>query len=488
MVKAVFDELAKPDAEERFYRRHHRRCLAHQPRRSIRRFRSTDPDVVQAVFYGLGADGTVGANKNSVKIIAEDAGLYAQGYFVYDSHKSGAQTVSHLRFGPRPIHAPYLIQQRQLRRLPPVQFRRAGRRAAPRRARRHVPAEQPYGPDEVWDHLPRSMQQRIIDLKLDSSSSTPRRWRRTSVCAGAPTPSCRPASSRISGVLPRDGGDRADQERRSRRPTAARAARSSQQNFDAVDATLAELFEVRVPAAATSTWELPPMVPARRPSSCAGHRENDGRAAATRSRSAQMPVDGTFPSRHRGVGEAQHRRQRAGVGRRTCASNAANAVSSVRMRVIRAKYYDVEPAGGRAGRLQVGADQCARLPRRALHAAVLRSRTAPVAGCASRPARRTARLEPGIKAINMRDKLPLLDREAREHRVLRGLPVNDRARVDFANVRGVQFLEPLFEFSGACAGCGETPYLKLLSQLFGDRDAWSPTPPDARRSMAATCR
>ena len=157
-VKAVFDELAKPDPRHGFTvgidDDVSHTSLALDPAFSIER-----DDVVRALFYGLGADGTVGANKNSVKIIAEDPAMYAQGYFVYDSHKSGAQTVSHLRFGPRPIHAPYLIESRQLRRLPPV---RASSTAStccgwPRPGATFL-LNSPYGPDEVWDQLPRSVQ------------------------------------------------------------------------------------------------------------------------------------------------------------------------------------------------------------------------------------------------------------------------------------------------------------------------------------------
>ena len=139
MAKAVFDELKKPDPKTSFTVGIND-DVAHTSLAVDPTFSIDPPDVVRAVFYGLGADGTVGANKNSVKIIAEDAGRYAQGYFVYDSHKSGAQTISHLRFGPQPIHAPYLIQRGQLRRLPPVRFRRTAGCAASGGAGRDVPA------------------------------------------------------------------------------------------------------------------------------------------------------------------------------------------------------------------------------------------------------------------------------------------------------------------------------------------------------------
>ena len=165
MAKAVFDELRKPEPPNGFTVGIID-DVSHTSLAPDATFRIDADDVVQAVFYGLGADGTVGANKNSVKIIAEDAGLHAQGYFVYDLHKSGAQTISHLRFGPRPIHAPYLIQQASFIGCHQFQFiarHDVLRLAAPGAT---VLLNAPYGPDEVWDQLPRSMQLRIIGQRL----------------------------------------------------------------------------------------------------------------------------------------------------------------------------------------------------------------------------------------------------------------------------------------------------------------------------------
>ena len=166
MAKAAFDELKAPRPRTELHRRHQRRCEPHQPRRSTKAFMIEKDNVTRAVFYGLGADGTVGANKNSVKIIAEDAGLYAQGYFVYDSHKSGAQTISHLRFGPEPIHAPYLIAQAGFvacHQFVALERQDLLRVAAPGAT---VLLNAPYPAAEVWDRLPRPVQQTIIDRKL----------------------------------------------------------------------------------------------------------------------------------------------------------------------------------------------------------------------------------------------------------------------------------------------------------------------------------
>ena len=220
-------------------------------------FRIEPNDVVQAVFYGLGADGTVGANKNSVKIIAEDAGLYAQGYFVYDSHKSGAQTVSHLRFGPQPIHAPYLIQQASFIGCHQFQFiarQDVLRLAAPGAT---VLLNTPYGPGRgVGPSAARDAACASSNRSCGCSSSMRRAWRRRWGCAGAPTPCCRPASSRSPACC------RATRRSRHikqaiRKTYGGKGEAVVQANFRAVDDTLARLFEVTVPAAATSRWERP---------------------------------------------------------------------------------------------------------------------------------------------------------------------------------------------------------------------------------------
>ena len=276
LAKAAFDELLKPKPRNGF-------TLgiiddvSHTHLEYDAKFRIADPGVVEAVFYGLGADGTVGANKNSVKIIAEDAELYAQGYFVYDSHKSGAQTVSHLRFGPRPIRAPYLIQQASFVACHQFNFiERVDvlRLAAPGAT---FLLNSPYGPDEVWQHLPRSAQQRIIDLKLEFFVIDASRAAQDVGLRGRTNTILQTCFFAISGVLPRDGGDRADQAldredlrpqgRRYRAAELRRGRRHARQT----------VTRCACPLAATSTWERPPMVPACAPEFVRQrHREHDG--------------------------------------------------------------------------------------------------------------------------------------------------------------------------------------------------------------------
>ena len=204
MVKAVFDELKKPTSPRTTSRRHQRRRDAPLAADYDADFDIEPDDVSRAVFFGLGADGTVGANKNSIKIIGEETTNYAQGYFVYDSKKSGAMTISHLRFGPEPIRSRYLIQQRQLRRLPPVRVPRQDRRARRSRAGRGLPAQRPFAADEVWDHLPREVQEQIIEKKLKFYVIDAYAVAKETGMGGRINTIMQTCFFAISGVLPRD--------------------------------------------------------------------------------------------------------------------------------------------------------------------------------------------------------------------------------------------------------------------------------------------
>jgi len=426
-----------------------------------------EPDeAVCAVFYGLGADGTVGANKNSVKIIAEDAGLYAQGYFIYDSHKSGAQTVSHLRFGPHPIHAPYLIRAAHF--VACHQFNFIERRevlsiAAPGAT---FLLNSPYGADKVWEHLPRSAQQMIIDKKLRFFVIDASKAALEVGLKGRTNTVLQSCFFALSGVLPPDEAIAKIKEAIAK-TYADKGEIVVRSNFQAVDGALARLLEVMVPAAATSPFERPPSVPADAPEFVQRVTSMmlDGRGDEIPV--SLMPVDGTFPSgtsafEKRDIADAVPVWQQAlCIQCGQCSFVCPHAA-------IRAKYFDKAklsdaPADFQSAPLNVRGFPDVRF--------VLQIYAEDCTGCGlcieACPAHEPDR--PEVKAINLRDKLPLVEAGRRNVAFFETLPVNQRARVDFANVRGVQFLEPLFEFSGACAGCGETPYLKLLSQLFGDR-------------------
>jgi pyruvate-ferredoxin/flavodoxin oxidoreductase len=465
LAKAVFDELAKPEPKNSFTVGINddvaHTSLSYDPAFSI-----DPPDMVQAVFYGLGADGTVGANKNSVKIIAEDAGLYSQGYFVYDSHKSGAQTVSHLRFGPRPIRAPYLIQRAGFVACHQASFVEridVLRLAAPGAT---FLLNSPYGPDEIWDHLPRSMQARMLALKLRFFVIDASKVAQEVGLRGRTNTILQTCFFAISGVLPQDAAIRHIKSA-IKKTYGKRGEDVVRRNFQAVDDTLARLFEVKLPAAATSRFERPPIVPASAPDFVRRVTATMMEGLGDEIPVSAMPVDGTFPS-GTAVWEKRNIAEQVPVWEPELCVQCGQCSFVCPHSVIRAKYYDADklagaPDGFKSAPINVRGFPDVRF--------TLQFWIEDCTGCGlcTEACPALSPVQADTKAINLRDKLPLLEAERRNLEFFEALPINDRARVDFANVRGVQYLEPLFEFSGACGGCGETPYIKLLSQLFGDR-------------------
>ncbi|HVW69361.1 MAG TPA: pyruvate:ferredoxin (flavodoxin) oxidoreductase [Steroidobacteraceae bacterium] len=465
MAKAVFDELRQPAPRNGFTV-----GISDDVSRTSLEFDrsySIEPDeVTRAVFYGLGADGTVGANKNTVKIIAEDAGLYAQGYFVYDSHKAGAMTVSHLRFGPQPIRSPYLIRRANfiachqfhfLQRIDVLEYAAAGALFL---------LNSPYDAAEVWNHLPRPVQQQIIDKRLklfviDASKVAREVGLKTHTNTVLQT-----CFFAISGVLPRAAA--IAQIKSSILATyGAKGDEVAQRNFKAVDDTLSRLHEVSIPAQATSLIELPPVVPATAPRFV---RDVTARMLEGRGNDipvSLMPVDGTFPSGTAAF-EKRNVADEVPVWRPELCIQCGQCSFVCPHSVIRAKYYAVDRLADAPPSFKSAPVNARGYPDVRF---TLQFYVEDCTGCGlcleACPARSPA--DPDVKAINFEAKTPLVEPERANLAFFERLPVNDRARVDFANVRGVQFLEPLFEFPGACAGCGETPYLKLLSQLFGDR-------------------
>jgi pyruvate-ferredoxin/flavodoxin oxidoreductase len=465
MAKAVFDELAKPEPKNSFTVGI-TDDVSHTSLQTDPGFTVEAHQTVEAVFYGLGADGTVGANKNSVKIIAEDAGLYAQGYFVYDSHKSGAQTVSHLRFGLRPIHAPYLIQSASF--VACHQFHFVERIDILRLAAPGATflLNSPYGPDNVWDRLPRAMQQQIVERGLRFFVIDASKVAQEVGLRGRTNTVLQTCFFAISGVLPKE--DAICRIKESIRKTYGDKGEDVvRRNFQAVDDTLSRLVEVNVPDRVTSTWDRQPLVP---PTAPLFVREVTGRMFEGRGDEipvSLMPIDGTYPSGTCAF-EKRNISDLVAVWEPDICIQCGQCSFVCPHAVIRAKYYDESRLDGAPETFKSAAINVRGFPAVRF---TLQFYLEDCSGCGlcteACPAHSPT--QPGLKAVNLREKLPLITRERDNIAFFEKLPVNDRARVDFANVRGVQFLEPLFEFSGACGGCGETPYLKLLSQLFGDR-------------------
>ncbi len=428
---------------------------------------STEPDdVIRAMFYGLGADGTVGANKNSIKIIGEDTDFFAQGYFVYDSKKSGSTTVSHLRFGPRPIHSTYLVDSANFVACHQWFFLEKFdvlKTAVPGST---FLLNSYFGADKVWEELPRHIQEQIIKKKIKLYVIDAYKVAQATGMGGRINTIMQTCFFAISGVLPREKAIEAIKNA-IKKTYGKKGDKIVQQNFDAVDQTLANLFEVKVPAMVTSKIEMPPVVSENAPEFVqkvtAGMIAGFGDALPV----SAMPADGTYPT-----GTAQWEKRNIAleipiwdesicIQCNKCAIVCPHAT-------IRIKVYDGEtlknaPAGfksmdykaaeykGMKYTVQVAPEDCT--------------------GCGICvdicPAKNKS--ETRLKAINMEAQPPLRERERSYYEYFLSLPEIDRRTVKVDSVKGSQFLQPLFEYSGACLGCGETPYVKLASQLFGDR-------------------
>ena len=464
-AKAIFDELTKANPKNGFTvgidddLSH--TSLAVDPAFSIER-----ADVVRALFFGLGADGTVGANKASVSIIADDPAMYAQGYFVHDSHKSGAQTISHLRFGKQPIRAPYLLESASFIGCHQATF-------LDRIDVLHLAVEggtfllnTPYGPEAVWDHLPRSVQAQILEKNLRFFVIDASKVARDAGLGGRINTVLQTCFFGISGVLPRVEAiarikDSIDKTYR------AKGADVVRKNFAAVDEALAHLFEVAVPSAVTSAFDRPPIVPAGAPEfvQLVTARMMLGRGDEISV--AQLPADGTWPSGTAAF-EKRNISDIVAVWDPDLCVQCGQCSFACPHSVIRTKYFDAHALDGAPVAFQSAPVNARGFPDARFS---LQLYVEDCTGCGVCvevcPAESPTDRE--VKAINLRPKAPILEQERVNTAFFETLPVNDRSRIDFSTVRGVQFLEPLFEFSGACGGCGETPYLKLLSQLFGDR-------------------
>ena len=465
MVKAVYDNLAAESPKNHFTVGIHD-DVSHTSLDYDAQFSIEPENVVRAVFYGLGADGTVGANKNSIKIIGEQTDNYAQGYFVYDSKKSGAMTVSHLRFGPQPIRSSYLISQANFVACHQWIFlERYDMLSA------LVPAgvfllNSPFGPNEVWDHLPREVQSQLIAKKAKFYVIDAYQVARDTGMGSRMNTIMQTCFFAISRVLPREQAIEAIRD--SIRDTYGKKGEEIvQKNLKAVDETMAHLFEVTIPGKVTSQTQIPAPFSANAP-----EFERDVLGTIYAGRGDELPVsafpsDGSFPT-----GTAKWEKRNIALeipvwDTKTCIQCGKCAMVCPHA-VIRIKVYDSAQLQGAPATfksteardkewkglkytIQIAPEDCT--------------------GCGICvdicPAKNKS--ETRLKAINMMPQPPLRAPEAENWDFFLKIPELDRRKIKTSNIRQQQFQEPLFEFSGACSGCGETPYLKLVSQLFGDR-------------------
>ncbi|XHR80718.1 MAG: pyruvate:ferredoxin (flavodoxin) oxidoreductase [Gloeotrichia echinulata GP01] len=470
MVKGIFDNLAAKQPKNHFTIGIND-DVTHTSLNFDPNF-STEPDnVVRAMFYGLGADGTVGANKNSIKIIGEETDNYAQGYFVYDSKKSGSMTVSHLRFGTEPIRSTYLIDKANFIGchhwgfLERIDILKAAVPGAT------ILVNSPYDIDTVWEHLPSKVQQQIIDKKLKLYIINATKVARESGMGGRINTIMQVCFFALAGVLPEKEAITKIKQA-IEKTYGKKGAEVVRMNLQAVDNTLENLHEVKVKDGDMGKkWEYGEII--HSPVSISAPefvREVLGKIMTWEGDDlpvSSLPPDGTFPS---GTTKWEKRNvaEEIPVWDAEVCVQCSKCVMVCPHSAIRAKAYEASKLvnapdtfksidakdkdfANQKFTIQVAAEDCT--------------------GCAICvnvcPAKNKS--EPLRKAINMAQQLPLREQERKNWDFFLSLPNPDRRQLKLHQIRQQQLQEPLFEFSGACAGCGETPYLKLLTQLFGDR-------------------
>jgi pyruvate-ferredoxin/flavodoxin oxidoreductase len=424
------------------------------------------PETVRCLFFGLGSDGTVGANKNSIKIIGEETDNFAQGYFVYDSKKSGTVTISHLRFGPKPIRAPYLIskanfvachQHTFLERIDMLKFATPGGVFL---------LNSIYKPDQIWDTLPREVQTDIINKKLRFYTIDAYDVAEKTGMGGRVNTIMQTCFFAISGVLPRD--DAIAQIKKSILKTyGKRGDAVVKQNFDAVDHSLAALHEVKVPDKVTSLLTRRDAVPAGAPDFVKKVLGPMISFNGDQIPVSAMPIDGTFPT-----GTTQWEKRNIAleipVWEPDLCIQCGKCSFVCPHAVIRQKVYEPQHLAGAPATFKSMEAKFKELPGMKYTIQVAPEDCTGCGLCIEVcPAKDKTNVS--RKAINMADQPPLRESEKVNWDFFLGLPEADRSAFSPSTIKNSQLLQPLFEFSGACAGCGETPYVKLASQLFGDR-------------------
>ena len=465
MVKGVFDELLKKSPKNHFTVGI-QDDVTHTSLDYDPEFSTEVPGTVRALFYGLGADGTVGANKNSIKIIGEETDNFAQGYFVYDSKKSGAMTTSHLRFGPKPLHSSYLITKASF--VACHQFSFLERFDVLKAAEPGATflLNSTFGPDEVWDHLPRQVQRQIIDKKLKFYVIDGYEVAKKTGMGGRVNTIMQTCFFAISGVLPREEAIEAI--KHSIEKTYGKRGESVvKKNFAAVDAALDHLHEVKVPGKITALFDIRPAVPAAAPEFV---QKVTARIIAGEGDDlpvSAMPIDGTFPT-----ATAQWEKRNIALEipewDQDLCIQCGKCVLVCPHSVIRAKVYDDSYLGGAPATFKAVPARWKDMKERKY---TLQVAPEDCTGCTLCVQVCPAKSKSEVKhrAINMVAQPPLREAEAANWDFFLKIPETDRKILSLGQVKDVQLLQPLFEFSGACSGCGETPYIKLMTQLFGDR-------------------
>ncbi|MDT5061373.1 MAG: pyruvate-ferredoxin/flavodoxin oxidoreductase [Acidobacteriota bacterium] len=466
MVKAVFDELKEEHPKNHFSIG----IIDDVTFNSLSfdaTFNTESPDQVRAVFWGLGADGTVSANKNSIKIIGEGTQNYAQGYFVYDSKKSGAMTVSHLRFGPHPIKSTYLIGRANFIAVHQFNFLERYDVLGAAEEGATLLLNGPYPTAEVWGNLPRIVQEQIINKRIKLYSINAYAVARENGLGNRINTIMQTCFFAISGVLPRE--EAIEKIKESIKKTYGKRGEAVvRQNFAAVDAALAHLHEISVPAQPTSCFDMPPAVPREAPAFVQGVTAEIMAGRGDQLPVSAFPLDGTYP-----LGTAQWEKrnlaQDVPVWEPDLCIECGKCVMVCPHSTIRAKAYEKNALDGAPESFKHMPAKWRELPDQLY---TIQVAVEDCTGC-----KLCVEVCPAIdksdssrKALNMHPQLPLRASERVNWDFFLKLPdIHQNGQLQFNSVKNVQLLQPLFEFSGACAGCGETPYIRLLTQLFGDR-------------------
>jgi len=465
MVKAIFDNLAQDNPKNHFTVGIYD-DVAFTSLEWDENFDLEEEGVHEALFYGLGSDGTVGANKNSIKIIGDATDNYAQGYFVYDSKKAGSVTVSHLRFGKKPIRKPYLITKANFVACHKFSFVEKVDMLAKAKKGGTFLLASPYPADQVWDHLPAEVQKHIIEKELKFYVIDAVSLAEKAGMGGRINVIMQTAFFKISGILPE--AEAIELIKKSIKKTYGKKGEEIvKKNISTIDMALSAIQEVNYPKTVSSKLKMIPPVPANAPTFV---KEVIGEIIGLRGEKipvSKMPADGTFPT---GTTKYEKRNiaEKIPVWDPETCIQCGNCTMVCPHAVIRMKAYSPDKLNGAPetfkstdakGKgfegmkftLQVSPEDCT--------------------GCGACvnicPAKNKA--NPELKAINLQPQLPLREAEAKNWEFFLKIPNTDSKLLNLNLAKGIGMKQPLFEFSGACAGCGETPYVKLLSQLFGDR-------------------
>ena len=465
MVRSVFENLAKPQPKNHFVVGIVE-DVTHSSLDYDEHWSTESDDTFRGVFYGLGSDGTVGANKNSIKIIGQETPNFAQGYFVYDSKKAGSMTVSHLRFGKRPIRSTYLVTRANFVACHQFVFLEKFDMLKNAVDGATFLLNSSYGPDEVWDKMPKLVQERILAKKLKFYVIDAYKVAKATGMGGRINSIMQTCFFAISNIIPRDEAI-AKIKAAIKKTYGSKGDAIVEKNWQSVDGTLANLHEVKVPAAATSTIEMPPAVS---PKADEFVQRTTGPMVAGLGDSlpvSAFPIDGTYP-----LSTSRWEKRNIGleipVWEPDICIQCGKCALVCPHAAIRTKAYPAEALKNAPASFKVMDCKDKELPG---HKYTIQVFAEDCTGCEACvyvcPAK--DKKNPSRKSLNMADQVSIRVQERNNVDYFLSLPDADRTKVKQDTVKGSQLLRPLFEFSGACGGCGETPYYKLLTQLFGDR-------------------